>query len=113
MKRLLLAGGGHAQLAVLTALARARPAGVDIVLLSPSPWQYYSAMLPGWIAGHYREADCRIDLRPLAAAAGGRLLTGQAVGIDAGARSARLADGRRIDYDLLSLDIGSETDTGE
>lgn len=113
MKRLLLAGGGHAQLAVLTALARARPAAVDTVLLNSSPWQYYSAMLPGWIAGHYREAECRIDLRPLAAAAGARLLIGQAVGIDTGGRSARLADGRSIDFDLLSLDIGSETQTGE
>ena len=72
MKRLLLVGGGHAQLAVLHALARQRPRGVEAVLLTPSPWQWYSGMLPGWMAGHYRAEDCRIDLRPLAAAAGAR-----------------------------------------
>lgn len=123
MKRLVLAGGGHAQLAVLRALARARPRGLETVLLTPSPWQYYSGMLPGWMAGHYREDDCRIDLRPLAAAAGVRLLLGTVCALDADQRRLRIAsdgdhDGSDIrsatlDYDLLSLDIGSETDTAE
>lgn len=123
MKRLVLLGGGHAQLAVLCALARARPRGVETVLLTPSPWQYYSGMLPGWIAGHYREDDCRIDLRPLAAAAGVRLLIGAATALDADQRRLQIANGDTLDgapggtlddtldYDLLSLDIGSETDT--
>ena len=79
MKKLVLVGGGHAQLAVLQALARQRAADIDAVLVTPSPWQYYSGMLPGFIAGHYAEADCRIDLRPLAKAAGVRLQLGQAV----------------------------------
>ena len=50
MKRLVLLGGGHAQLAVLRALARTRPRGIETVLVTPSPWQYYSGMLPGWMA---------------------------------------------------------------
>lgn len=62
MKRLLLAGGGHAQLSVLEALARARPAGLETVLVTPSRFQIYSGMLPGWMAGHYTQAQCRIDL---------------------------------------------------
>lgn len=119
MKRLVLLGGGHAQLAVLRALARTRPRGIETVLVTPSPWQYYSGMLPGWMAGHYREDDCRIDLRPLAAAAGVRLLIGAATALDADQRRLRIANGEAhgdilgdwLDYDLLSLDIGSETDT--
>ncbi len=123
MKRLVLLGGGHAQLAVLRALARTRPRGIETVLVTPSPWQYYSGMLPGWMAGHYREDDCRIDLRPLAEAAGVRLLIGAATALDADQRRLRIANGDTrdgapgdtlgdwLDYDLLSLDIGSETDT--
>src|SRR5690606_22896300 len=123
MKRLVLLGGGHAQLAVLRALARTRPRGIETVLVTPSPWQYYSGMLPGWMAGHYREDDCRIDLRPLAEAAGVRLLIGTATALDADQRRLRIANGDTrdgapgdalgdtLDYDLLSLDIGSETDT--
>lgn len=119
MKRLVLVGGGHAQLAVLRALARTRPQGLETVLVTPSPWQYYSGMLPGWMAGHYREEDCRIDLRPLADAAGTRLLIGAATALEADRRQLRFeqapADGGgpadSLPYDLLSLDIGSETDT--
>ena len=111
MKRLLLVGGGHAQLAVLQALARQRPRAVEAVLLTPSPWQWYSGMLPGWMAGHYRAEDCRIDLRPLAAAAGVRLCLAAAVALDADRRRLQDDSGAIHDFDLLSLDVGSLTDT--
>ena len=111
MKRLLLVGGGHAQLAVLHALARQRPRAVEAVLLTPSPWQWYSGMLPGWMAGHYRAEDCRIDLRPLAAAAGVRLCLAAAVALDADRRRLQDDSGAIHDFDLLSLDVGSLTDT--
>ena len=111
MKRLLLVGGGHAQLAVLQALARQRPRGVEAVLLTPSPWQWYSGMLPGWMAGHYRAEDCRIALHPLAAAAGVRLCLGAAVALDADRRRLQDDSGATHDFDLLSLDVGSLTDT--
>jgi pyridine nucleotide-disulfide oxidoreductase family protein len=108
MQRLILAGGGHAHLSVLQALACARPAACDIVLVTPNIHQYYSGMLPGWMAGHYTAEQCRIDLRPLAHAAGVRLVLGAIVGLDAGRRSVRLGDGEQLDYDWLSLDVGSE-----
>lgn len=111
MKRLLLVGGGHAQLAVLRALARQRPRGVETVLLTPSPWQWYSGMLPGWMAGHYRAEDCRIDLRPLTAAAGARLCLASATALDADRRVLQDDSGALHAFDLLSLDVGSLTDT--
>ncbi len=109
MKRLLLVGGGHAQLSVLEALARARPAGVEIVLVTPSRYQVYSGMLPGWIAGHYDKAQCRIDLEPLARSARVRMLTDRVVGLVADQRRVTLQEGPPLGYDLLSLDVGSET----
>lgn len=48
-KRLVLLGGGHAQLSVLKALAQRRSAGVEVVLVTPAPRQVYSGMLPGWL----------------------------------------------------------------
>ncbi|ENO91449.1 pyridine nucleotide-disulfide oxidoreductase family protein, partial [Thauera phenylacetica B4P] len=111
MKRLLLVGGGHAQLAVLQALARRRPRAVEAVLLTPSPWQWYSGMLPAWMAGHCRAEDCCIDLRPLAAAAGARLCLASAVALDAGRHALRDDSGATHDFDLLSLDVGSLVDT--
>lgn len=111
MKKLVLVGGGHAHLSALRAIAQKRAPGLDVTLITPSAHQNYSGMLPGWIAGHYREAECRVDLRPLARAASARLVLERIVGMDAARRCVGLSDGRHIDYDLLSLNVGSETDT--
>src|SRR5260370_16553327 len=64
-------------------------------------------MLAWLIAGHYRPEDCRIDLRPLAARAGGRFIEDSAVGVDLARREVITAGNGRLIYDLLSLDIGS------
>ena len=106
MKRLLLAGGGHAHVQVLAALAREPLPGTEVLLVTPFARQMYSGMLPGWVAGHYREDQIVIPLPALAQAAGVRLSEGRMVGLDAAARRATLADGRVLEYDLLSLDTG-------
>lgn len=111
MKRLVLVGGGHAHLAVLRAFARTRLAGVEVMMVTPSRYQHYSGMLPGWMAGHYTETQCRIDLQPLAQHACVQLVVERAVAMDADRRCLMLADGRRIEYDLISLDSGSEIDS--
>lgn len=110
-KRLVLVGGGHAHLSVLRTLAKTRPAGLDVVLITPSKYQNYSGMLPGWVAGHYTQAQCRVDLAPLVQAAGARLVLDHIVGMDAARRCVGFAHGPHVEYDLLSLDVGSETDT--
>ena len=109
MKKLVLVGGGHAQLSVLQTLATSRVRGVEATLITPSAHQNYSGMLPGWMAGHYTQEQCRIDLRPLAQAAGVKLVLDHVAQLDAPQRCATLASGQRVDYDVLSLDIGSGT----
>lgn len=110
MKKLILAGGGHAHLAVLHHLAQHRPKGLSTTLVTPSSFQHYSGMLPGWMAGIYPLNEIRIDLRPLCAAAGVELIESAIVGMDADRRCVGLPNGGHLEYDLLSLDIGSETD---
>lgn len=106
----MLVGGGHAHLFVLEALARARHLrDVDAVLISPASHQYYSGMLPGWMAGHYALPQCRIDLIPLLKAAKVAFIQDAVVGMDADKRCAFLSNGQHIYYDYLSLDVGSET----
>jgi pyridine nucleotide-disulfide oxidoreductase family protein len=107
MKRLVLAGGGHAHLQVLGALARAPLAGWQVDLVTPHPSVVYSGMLPGWLAGHYTLDQCTIDLRPLAARAGVALQPGSIRALDAGARMLTLEDGTVRAFDLLSLNTGS------
>ena len=110
MKRLLLAGGGHAHLHVLQSLARRPWPGIEVVLVSPWPRQIYSGMVPGWMAGHYRLAQCAARLAPLARAAGVRFVQDSVCAVDAGRRVVHTANSGEIGYDVLSLDIGAEVD---
>jgi selenide,water dikinase len=67
-------------------------------------------MLPGLLAGHYNHGEAHIDLRPLAQLSGARLFHSSATGLDLAARRV-LCDGRPpVDFDYLSLDIGSRPD---
>ena len=111
MTRLVLVGGGHAHLFVLRELARRRPAGVEVTLVTPYERQLYSGMVPGWIAGHYTLSDLAIPLQPLAQAASARLLVDRIVALDPLAREAMTARGETLPYDLISLAAGSEIPT--
>lgn len=109
MKRLVLMGGGHAHVHVLDRLAKGRPDNIDVTLISPFDRQVYSGMLPGWIAGIYPLDACVLPLTRLADQAGVRFHLKTCVALDADARALQCADGERVNYDLLSLDVGSVT----
>ena len=111
MKRLILLGGGHSQLAVLERLARSPVADHEVVLVSPARHAVYSGMVPGWIAGGYRFEDCRIDLQPLAQSARVRHVEARAVALEPEERRVSLDDGTALEYDLLSIDVGSTAAT--
>ena len=107
MKRLVLVGGGHAHVEVLRLLGEARPAGVEITLVTPYPWLTYTGMLPGYIAGHYRLEDCTLDLLPLLRRAGIEMHATMATLVSADARELVCIDGSVLPYDVLSLDVGA------
>lgn len=107
MRRLVLAGAGHAHALALRALVRKPMPGVEVVVVSPQPLAPYSGMVPGWLAGHYRFDEIAIDFPPLAAAAGARWCQGEIDTLDPARRQLRLADGSTLDYDVLSLNVGS------
>ena len=121
IKKLLLLGGGHAHVHVLSRLAQQRPADLDITVVTPYPYQTYSGMVPGLVAGHYSETDCRIPLEPLIRAAGAKWVRARCSGIDAAGRRARLSPAGKsrsqdeilppdLPYHLLSIDTGPVID---
>ena len=105
-KELVLIGGGHTHALVLRALGMNPVAGLTVTLINPGPTAPYTGMLPGHIAGHYDRKDLDIDLYRLARFAGARLLTDIAFDLDLGQREVHLASGRRVAYDVASIDIG-------
>ncbi len=111
MKRLILAGGGHAHLHVLKALAARHWQGVEVLLVTPYLRQIYSGMVPGWMARHYALDQCAAPLEPLARAAGVRVLQETVTGIDAAQRLLRTSASGEFSYDVLSLDTGAQVDS--
>ncbi|QQM94987.1 hypothetical protein I6G78_30245 (plasmid) [Burkholderia glumae] len=106
------AGRRDAHLHVLESLARSPLPDVRVTLVSPYRHQIYSGMLPGWIAGHYPLADCTISLDRLAKAAQAEFMCIRACALETASRCVRLADNWTVDYDLLSVDIGSDVRVG-
>lgn len=112
MKRLVLAGGGHAHVEVLRDLAERPGSGIAVTLVTPRPRLIYTGMVPGVIAGHYRLEDCAIDLEALGRRAGARFVNGAVFRVDGASRRVHCADGEVLDFDLLSLDVGSRVAAG-
>jgi selenide,water dikinase len=107
MPDLVLVGGGHAHVHVLTSFGRQPLAGVRVILVGREALTPYSGMIPGFVAGRYSFEDCHIDLPRLAARTGARFVEGEVVGVDRTSRQVLLGDGTSLSYDFLSLDVGA------
>jgi selenide,water dikinase len=107
VKRVLLIGAGHAHLVVLRSLLRRPLYGASFMLVAPQPKQIYSGMLPGLVAGHYRLDEIQVDLPSLAERARAEFFQGEAEWIDPARRFVRLRGGEELEYDLVSLNLGS------
>ena len=104
--RLVLLGGGHA---MLPSLARAREwtdAGVEVTLIDPQRWLYYSGMVPEHLGGVYAVDDIRIDLRRWAREGGATFVQEAATAFDPDARVVSTADGGTYPFDVLAVDVG-------
>lgn len=117
IQKLLLLGAGHAHVQVLAQLAQHRPADLDVTVLTPYPFQTYSGMVPGLVAGRYTAKDCQIPLEPLFKAAGARWVQGRVTALDAAAQTVRLAAAggnksapEQLAYHRLSIDTGAIID---
>ena len=103
----VLVGGGHTHIQVLTSWAMSPPPGARLTVVVDRPVAIYSGMVPGLVAGQYRRPELEIDVWPLARRAGARCVLARAVGVDAAERRI-IVDGRSpIRYDTASFDVGS------
>src|SRR5256712_3136363 len=104
---LVLVGGGHTHIQVLRAWAMDPAPGVRVTVVVDRPVAVYSGMVPGFVAGQYRQDELEIDVRPLCMRAGARFIVAAATGLDTSQRRLIL-DGRPpLAYDTISFDVGS------
>ena len=67
--KVVMVGGGHANCLVLKNLKQQiqeQNLKIDLTLVSETPVSYYSGMLPGAVAGLYKNEDIMVQLEPLA-----------------------------------------------
>ena len=107
-KQLVLVGAGHAHLATFLNLHRFARSGHRTLVISPHPHYTYSGMGPGVLSGIYRPEQGRIHIQRLVELRGAGFLAGTVEGIDCQEGRLYLADGRKIDYDVASFNIGSQ-----
>jgi len=110
MTRIVLVGAGHAHLEVARQASRFAAIGVELVLVDPGMF-WYSGMATGMLAGMYEPEQDRLDPRALIEARGGRFVAGTVGTVNRHDRIVKLDDGRTIDYDYLSFNVGSEVRT--
>jgi NADH dehydrogenase FAD-containing subunit len=106
---LVLLGAGHAHLEVIKKWPQHGPSFAYVTLISPTPIQTYSGMMPGWVAGAYELGECQVDIRPWLKRANIRWIQDSCVGINATLRQLYLrgAPEAPFSFDQLSIDIGS------
>lgn len=106
MPVLLLVGAGHGHLHVVQGAARLADAGYRVQLLAPRFFDY-SGVASATAAGAVPGDAGRIDVRALASACGVEHHEGTLDSLDADGRVAVTADGTRLSYDVLSVNVGS------
>lgn len=111
MKHVVLLGAGYAHLAVLRNFGLRPAEGIRLTLVSRHRQTAYSGMLSGLIAGDYAFDDIHVDAAQLSQFAGAQFMQDEGVGLDLAQRCVICRASPPIAYDLLSIDIGSGSDT--
>ncbi|UIJ37488.1 FAD-dependent oxidoreductase [Desulfobaculum bizertense] len=107
-KRLILAGAGHAHVAVLAKLKMFLSHDISVTVVSPDELHPYSGMGPGVLSGQYSPAEISFPVAQMTRDAGAEFIADKVIRIDPTARSVHLSSGSILGYDVLSLNVGSE-----
>ena len=108
-KRILLVGGGHAHLAMIR---RRRQWKHEVLLLSPDT-HWYSGRITQVLAGLSEPVESTLDVADQCHQHGVGYRQGEIARLLPEKRLVELTTGGRLAYDVLSLNLGSETATSD
>ncbi|MFD2923241.1 FAD-dependent oxidoreductase [Halobacillus naozhouensis] len=108
-KRLLLVGAGHAHIEVLRSMKEKPLHHVNVCLISPSEYFYYSGMVSGYIEGIYSLEEIRVDVKRLAHQAGVHFIRKKASRVYPAFKKLFCQGGAVYPFDMISFDIGAKS----
>ena len=106
-KHLVLVGGGHAHMTVMSRLDHYTGRGHRVTLISPYPYHYYSGMGPGLLSGTYNPEQVRFHVQKMVEDRGGMFVQDTVVRVDPKRRALFLNSGKEVGYDVASFNVGS------
>ncbi len=106
-ERVIFVGAGHAHLYSLIRIEAFARRNIHVDVISPGPFRY-SGMGPGLLSGQYGPQDNSVDVKAIVDSRGGRFIEDRVTAINAETRSVTTSGGETIQYDAMSLNIGSE-----
>ncbi len=106
-KHLVIVGAGHAHLTVLKNLREFKNSGHKVTVVSDSPLHYYSGMGPGMLSGIYRPEEIRFNVKKLTEDRGAGFIEDKVIAVKAEERMIELQSGKKIPFDVISLNTGS------
>ncbi len=106
VKRVVMAGAGHAHLYTLKRSADFTRRGFEIILVTPDCF-WYSGLATGMLGGFYDPALDQIDAGQLIQRGGGKWIRSTVTQIIPGEHRLDLENGESLEYDLVSLNVGS------
>lgn len=107
MFNLVFIGGGHSHAIALKLWGKKPVLGVKVTLISNVKNTPYSGMLPGYLGGYYNYQESHINLEKLAKFAKINLIIDSVIDIDINNKKILCQSGNKVDFDLVSIDIGS------
>lgn len=99
--------GSHSHAIALLMFGMKPLDGIRLTLITDRVDTPYSGMLPGHIAGFYRYEECHIDLQRLTNFAKAQVYIDRVIGLDLENKKVICANRPEVEFDLLSIDIGS------
>ncbi|WP_246943184.1 FAD-dependent oxidoreductase [Bacillus pinisoli] len=108
MKTIVLVGAGHAHLYCLKKIKEEKDLnGIKFIVISPSPFQYYSGMFSGYSEGLYSIDEIRIDIRKFTIHPSIEFIEEYVGKIEPNLKYIECSSGRKVYFDIVSFDIGS------
>ena len=111
--QLVLIGAGHSNVQVLIKLCMHKYLGLHTILINDGINAVYSGMTPGFIQRQYTQEEISINLQRLCLNAEVTFINDKVIGLDTENQTITLRKSPKIEYDYLSINCGSISNSSD